>query len=126
MDLNKFCECVREKYPAISKKADIEYDKYWNSIVKMEFSSYSWFESLANALNLEMKKKASVESHIELLEFISSQFSVGIEEVRNAIDVAFVENLFWQVSATEAKPYWQVLPNNLRNLYVGFHSHTPL
>jgi hypothetical protein len=126
MDLDEFCESIKKKYPEISSKADTEYDKYWNSIVKTDFSSYSWFESLANALNSEMKKKVSIEKYKVLLETIGKEYRVGVDEVKKAIDVAFVENLFWQVSASDASIYWEALPKNLQALYVGFHSHTPL
>ena len=126
MDLDEFCERIKKQYPEISDKADTEYDKYWNSIVKMEFSSYSWFESLANALNSEMKKKVSIEKYRSLLETVSKEYKVGVDEVKKAIDVAFVENLFWQVSASDASIYWEALPKNLQDLYVGFHSRAPL
>ncbi|WP_459874025.1 DUF7674 family protein [Endothiovibrio diazotrophicus] len=47
-------------------------------------------------------------------------------EVRNCIDVAFTENLFWQVKEENATPHWELLPSNLRDLHVGFHGRTPL
>jgi len=126
MNLDEFCESIKKQYPEISDKADIEYEKYWNSLVKMEFSSYSWFKSLANALNSEMKRKVAVAKHKALLETVSNECKVGVAEVKNAIDVAFVENLFWQVPASEASMYWDALPKDLQALYVGFHSRTPL
>lgn len=126
MDLNAFCNSIREHYPDISGKADKLYDRYWNYLVEMEFSSYSWFESLANALNEEMKRGTSAQDYISLFNEISQEYISGQEEVKKAIDVSFVENLYWQVREHEAKPFWEVMPINLKELYIGFHGRTPL
>jgi hypothetical protein len=126
MDLDAFCKSVKEKYPDISRKADRAYDEYWNSLVEMEFSSYSWFESLANALNEEMKRKVSAQEYVSQFNEISQEYSKGESEVEKAIDVAFVENLYWQVPADKARPFWEIMPSNLKELYVGFHGRSPL
>lgn len=51
---------------------------------------------------------------------------VGSDDVKNAIHIAFTENLFWQIPARKALPYWETLPKNLQALYIGFHGHAPL
>lgn len=126
MDLDKFCENIRSQYLEVSRRADRDYDYYWNRLVQMEFSPYSWFESLARAINSDMLANELAEKHAELFQTISKEFSVGTKKVRNAIDVAFVENLFWQVPADKAKNYWEILPENLKELYLGFHGRTTL
>lgn len=126
MDLDTFFRKIKETYPEISAKADKVYDEYWNRLVQMEFSSYAWFESLANALNSEMKKKVVADNYQALLKTISEEYDLGENGVMNAIDVAFVENLFWQVQRDDAQPYWEVMPDNLKELYVGFHRQEPL
>ncbi len=126
MELDEFCENIKAKYPDISLRADALYDAYWNDLIEMEFSSYSWFESLANAINDRMKKKCPAVEYMPILRAISEEFGQGNSEVDKAIDVAFVENLFWQVLPADAEPYWSVMPNNLKELYVGFHSKPPL
>ncbi|WP_444902864.1 hypothetical protein ACJJH9_06860 [Microbulbifer sp. DLAB2-AF] len=126
MDLDTFCRQIKETYPEISAHADKLYDDYWNRLVQTEFSSYSWFESLANALNSEMKKKVAADNYQALLEIISSEYEHGESGIMKAIDVAFVENLFWQVNSDNARPYWEVMPKNLKGLYVGFHGQAPL
>ncbi|WP_444892215.1 hypothetical protein ACJJIE_15000 [Microbulbifer sp. TRSA001] len=126
MDLDTFCRQIREAYPEISAQADKLYDEYWNRLVQTEFSSYSWFESLANALNSEMKKKVIADNYQALLKTISSVYEHGESGIMKAIDVAFVENLFWQVNSDNAWPYWEVMPKNLKGLYVEFHGQAPL
>lgn len=53
-----FYVAVRLQFPDISLKADKEYVEYWGEAIEEIHSgaAYSWFESLANALNTEMKQ----------------------------------------------------------------------
>ena len=88
--------------------------------------AYSWFESLAKALNSEMLKGISLKTHEPVFNFINQALVGCSKEVRTCIDVAFVENLFWQVPSLKAELYWQELPQPLKELYVGFHHRTPL
>ncbi|RDH41181.1 DUF7674 family protein [Zooshikella ganghwensis] len=113
----------RETFPDLTEKTDKEHIRRWSE-VDPDFA-YSWFESLANALNNEMNKKISVSKYSEVFEFIRSHFMNGNKEARNCIDVAFTENLFWQVKPENAKPYWDALPNVLKELYVDFHNRKP-
>lgn len=126
MNLDDFCLSIKNEYPDISKNADKLYDDYWNSLVEMEFSAYSWFESLANALNEEMNRQACAVDYISLLTTISQSFVKGDDEVRNTIDTAFVENLYWKIPVDKATPFWDVMPNNLKALYIEFHNRTPV
>jgi len=126
MTRDEFCSFIKEKFPTISKKADKEYVRRWDDYVDDEYYSYSWFEALANALNSEMNKNIPADNYKELLEFISAVFNSGCEEIKKAIDVAFVENLFWAVYENKSESYWTLLPENLKKLYVDFHGKTPL
>jgi len=123
---DEFCKSIKARYPVISAKADAEYQRLWDDF-EGEHYSYSWFEALANALNKEMNKKVSVTEHQELLAVIGSSFESGDEAIRQCIDVAFVENLFWQVTPLEfMTAYWSALPENLKELYIAFHGRGPL
>ena len=117
-------QAVRERFPEITTKADKEHINYWGNI-DPEFA-YSWFESLSKALNSEMLKGVSFKSHESLFSLITQSLAGCGKEVHTSIDVAFVENLFWQVPGPKAEPYWQELPGPLKELYVGFHHRTPL
>ncbi|QTA80964.1 Uncharacterized protein dnl_32810 [Desulfonema limicola] len=121
--LDIYCE-IREKFPIITEKADLEHVRNWGDI-DPDFA-YSWFESLANALNNEMTRNVSPKKYEDIFRYLSISFSNGDKEVRNCIDAAFTENLFWKVEAVKAKPYWELLPNNLKDLYVSFHRKNPL
>lgn len=126
MNLDDFCNDIKKRFPYISSRADQEYDAYWNSLVEMEFSSYFWFESLTNAINREMRRNTPPEDCLSLFDAIGQRYRDGQSEVKNAIDVAFVENLFWQVPGGDSMPFWEIMPCNLKELYVGFHGRKPL
>lgn len=125
MSVLDFYYRFKERFPAITLKADKEYFDYWGEFENDELSAHVWFESLANALNKEMGKRISAETHRELFEFISNQFLCGSEGVQKCIDVAFTENLFWNVVPEKIEPYWQLLPDVLKKLYIGFHGRKP-
>ena len=124
MSRDKFCEEVKAKFPAISAKADREYIRQWGDF-ETDLYSYSWFESLANALNIEMDKGVPPKDYQDLFSFVSNGFLKGDEDTQNAIDVAFVENLFWNVSSSASELYWNTLPENLKDLYLSFHRKKP-
>ncbi|MDD0844294.1 DUF7674 family protein [Pseudomonas sp. Gutcm_11s] len=117
------CEVVRSAFPDIAAKADREYLAYWGE--PFPEYEYSWFQSLANALNAQMKKAVAPANHLPLFTLISDALGDCSAEVRNCIDVSFVENLFWQVPADRAEGYWQQLPAPLKQLYLGFHRRAP-
>ena len=115
---------VRERYPEITVAADRIHGRTWGEPAP-EFA-YSWFESLANALNGEMNKGVDPGKYIKLFSLFSQTLQGCSPEVKECIDVAFVENLFWQVPGDKAEPYWAKLPASLKALYTGFHGRPPL
>lgn len=113
----------RDRFPDITEKADQEHIRLWSE-VDPDFA-YSWFASLANALNYEMQKEVQADQYSQVFEFIRRHFINGDKEVRNCIDVAFTENLFWRVKPEHARPYWDAFPDILQELYVAFHNRKP-
>jgi len=115
---------VRDRYPEITEAADRVHVKMWGEL-DPEFA-YSWFESLANALNGDMNKGINASNHMKLFSFFNQALQGCSPEIKNCIDVAFVENLFWQVPSAKAEPYWAKLPASLKELYMRFHNRAPL
>jgi hypothetical protein len=87
--------------------------------------AYLWFEGLAEVLNNAMRDGVDAGDHGPLLQFLDGQFTSGGPGVRDCLDVAFVENLFWEVPAALAAPHWHRLPEGLKSLYLGFHGRAP-
>ncbi|WP_431478581.1 DUF7674 family protein [Massilia eburnea] len=120
-----FYLAARERFPALAQKADRKYLKYWNE-QPLAAEPYSWFESAANALNDDMQREDSLVECSQFFEFVTNVFASASEEVRQCIDVSFVENLFWQVPPAKAAAYWSKLPPPLQTLYLGFHNKPPI
>jgi hypothetical protein len=123
--LDDFCNLIKKQFPEISEKADREYARQWDDIQDSEFYSYSWFEALSNALNREMCRATSALEYCDLFSTISSHFETGDDDIKKCVDVAFVENLFWEVPKLKSEPYWKVMPENLKQLYLAFHRRPP-
>ncbi len=116
-------QAVKAKFPLLCRMADEMHLRRWG-----EFDpelSYAWFESLAQALNREMSRQIDARVHRPLLSYLSGVLPSASEPVRQCIDVAFVENLFWQVPQAKCRPYWECLPPRLRALYLDFHRREP-
>ena len=113
----------RTNYPEATELADNEHIRTWDEIG--QDLPYSWFESLANAINAEMNRLTEAEKYKEIFEFIRNNYMLGNSEVKNCIDASFTENLFWQVPPNQAEPYWAIFPEKLKELYVEFHRSEP-
>lgn len=111
---------VREKFPAISAAADHFHEKRWGDMLDTGVE-YAWFEALADALNEEVRREVPQATHLPVFQFLAGAFQAGSEPVQQCIDVAFVENLFWQVPSAKCAPYWEKLPPRLKQLYTSFH-----
>lgn len=125
MNIEEYCKDIKSKFPEVSQLSDQLYDDYWNYLVETEFSSYSWLESLAKAINRRMSHTNIHDDITEIFRITSNAYSIGDSELRKAIDVAFVENLFGQVSKENCSHFWRTLPSNLQHLYIGFHGRPP-
>lgn len=125
METNQaFYFAFREQFPEFSTHADREYFKYWGD--NSEIGAYSWFHSLANAINREMQSGSRLTDITDVFAYMGKAFLNDSDEVKDCIDVSFVENLFWQVSPQKSEPYWLRLPDTLKKLYVDFHGQPPL
>ena len=122
---SSFFLAARERFPALAQRADRHCLNYWREPPSAQ-TAYSWFESAANALNDEMRREGSLVACSEFFGFVASIFASGSEEVRQCIDVSFVENLFRQVPPSKAAAYWKKLPRQLQELYLDFHNKPPL
>ena len=114
----------RKRFPEETAKSDVEHIRYWGEI-DPEYA-YSWFESLAKAMNQDMENSIPSTEYKEILEFLRKRFVSGDEEEKKCLDVSFVENLFWRVSVGNAKPYWNSLPEIFKKLYKDFHRREPI
>lgn len=78
-----------------------------------------------STLNAQMGIPEQCAEFPSLFKYFDMKFRTGGKEIKNCIDVSFVENLFWQVSPRNAAPVWTILPKNLQQLYIDFHGRAP-
>lgn len=123
MTVQKMFDEFRSKFPDITEKADTEHIPLWDEPTPE--CAFEWFESLAKAINREMAREAPVAVYRPVFEYFRSRYLMGDDEDKKCIDVSFVENLFWQIKSEKAGPYWQALPDLLKNLHVQFHGCAP-
>jgi hypothetical protein len=121
--LLQFYRETRERFPGIVEKTDKEHMKAgWEP---RDEDAYMWFHSLADMFNEEMRQQRSPELAGAVFDFVRDQFLMGTADVRNCIDVSFVENLYWRVPPEKARLYWLRMPDLLKKLYLGFHGKPP-
>jgi hypothetical protein len=118
----QFYRETRERFPAILKDVDKVHLRTWEV---GDEDAYMWFHSLAEMFNENMRMNMRLDISGSVFNYMGDRFMTGGGEIRNCIDVAFVENLFWQVSPERARPYWARMPDLLKRLYLGFHSKPP-
>ena len=116
---------VSALFPELSAKADRAFFDYWGHAPGAQ-DAYSWFGSLASALNADMNRAVDAGFHAPVLDCIADALDGCSTELFACLDVSFVENLFWRVSANKAAPYWQQMPEALKVLYCRFHGNAPL
>ena len=121
-DIVEMYEDFREQYPELTKIADAIHVAVWD---RVDEAIYCWFESLAEALNRQMGLADRNIDFTSAFSFFDGKYRKGSKDVRDCIDVSFVENLFWRVRQEDAAPVWDLLPEHLQELYLGFHGRPP-
>ena len=123
MDLEDMYENFRHQYPALAAVADARHSEAFGTFE--DGTIFLWFESLAHALNAEMRSSKEDIKLNAVFGYFDVAFRTGNQEVRNCIDVSLVENLFWGVSPKLAVPAWASLPRSLKQLFTDFHGRSP-
>ena len=123
MTLIEIYDDLHTEFPDISETADLMHRELWGEVDQQNV--YHWFESLANSLNGRMQKNADVMLFSGVFECLRRAYIQGDSHIQDCVNVSFTENLFWKVEASKARPYWDVFPDILKNLYIGFHSRAP-
>lgn len=113
----------RKRFPEMAQAADTRHVKIWDSVD--DETAYSWFESLAGAINDQISAAEKDTDLLSVFSFFDKQLQGSDTEVKNCIDVSFVENLFWQLRPSSVADAWDAMPNSLRQLYLKFHGQPP-
>lgn len=90
-----------------------------------EVMTTSRMEEFAKATT-EAFANGDIESARAYLSFMSKRAEEGTPVEHEFIDAYYVENLFWPHGTTAARLGWRHVPDNLKKLFVDFHSRSPL
>ena len=116
-------EDFRQNFSELSALVDADQSAYLDSVGLG--TPFFWFECLANYINKEMNREVPPNEYQQVFKYFRSTYLFSTEEVRECIDVSFIENLFHNVSTAKATPYWTALPDLLCDLYINFHHRSP-
>lgn len=107
----KMKEAIAARFPQEAEASD----------ARMEFfdeDAYeTWLERFCDTTNAAMARRDEVRVD-EHLSFVSQQLAKGDEEMRQALDVAYVENLMWNLDTDAKRWAWPRIPSNLKKLYI--------
>ena len=120
--LGMYCD-FRSRFPEMAQAADTRHVKKWARV--NDATAYSWFESLAGAINDQISAAEKDTDLLSVFSFFDEQLQGSDMEVKNCIDVSFVENLFWEVRPSSAANAWDAMPNSMQQRYLKFHGQPP-
>jgi len=107
----KMKEAVAARFPEEAKATDAHMEFY-------DADAYeTWLERFCDTTNAAMAERDEqrVDAH---LSFMSLHLEQGDADVRRAIDVAYTENLMWNLDVCAKRWAWPRIPANLKQLYV--------
>ncbi len=78
----------------------------------------TWLERFCDTTNDAMARRDEqrVKAH---LSFISQQLEHADDDMRRALDVAYAENLMWNLDLDAKRWAWPRIPSNLKQLFVS-------
>ena len=113
----------RSSFPELSANVDESQKKYLNEIALG--TPFFWFECLATYINNEMSSEVDPKNYKPVFEYFRSNYLFSGAQVKECIDVSFIENLFHNVNSQKTEPYWVALPDLLKDMYFNFHQNRP-
>lgn len=119
MDLQQFYKKFRTLFPVLALAVDRHYEDslYGGFDDENQRIQPAWFECLADVLNKRMGNPEYRDEMLDVFKFCDSSFCSGQPDVKECIDVCFVENLFHGVTRQVSKSVWPTLPKKLQQMY---------
>lgn len=115
-EIKAFIQVIRSGLPETANWADaLLHERGWEL---EDVEDYLWVEALADVTNQSIHQRDE-RSFLGQVELVARQYDGGSKPMRNCIDVAYVENLMWNLPDHDKKWAWSRLPENLKKLYVA-------
>jgi hypothetical protein len=110
-----FLSDICEAFPEVRSRME-RHDDYMTTSKMQEFA-----EATTEAFG-----RGDCVRAVEYLTFMSERVKDCNPREFEFIDVYYVENLFWPHGTRAAKIGWPMVPANLKELFLGFHSDPPI
>jgi hypothetical protein len=116
-EVRELVKCVRTSLPNAAARADQFMLSRGFDREDLEVMTYVWLETFAEVTNDAARERdgAAIQAHTELL---AKQYQSGGKAVRDAIDIAYAENLMWDLDDAARAWAWPRFSETVRRLYV--------
>ncbi len=81
-----------------------------------DWSCYFFLEAFVDITNKYLRKREYTKA-IEHLVYVEKKMKNGNDELVSLLDVAYIENLLWDLERDEKKRAWKYLPIGIQNRY---------
>src|ERR1700744_5225545 len=103
---------IAARFPEDAETTDAQMEFY------DEDAYETWLERFCDTTNAAMALRNEQRVH-EHFSFISQQLQQADDDMRRALDVAYTENLMWNLDVDAKRWAWPRIPANLKALYVA-------
>ena len=113
-EIRRFVKEIRTKFPNVGPL--MEKHESWALTFLME--------EFANLTTI-LLNQGDLEEALEQLQYMSEKLGTATKAEFEYIDVYYTEHLFWKGTKEGIELGWPLVPDNLKKLYLDFHSKPP-
>ena len=81
-----------------------------------DWSCYFFLEFFVDVTSRHLQRREYTQATAHL-EYIEKKMKYGDDELESLLDVAYIENLLWELKPHEKKRVWEYLPTGIQNRY---------
>jgi hypothetical protein len=108
---------IRQRFPqSASLTDDWMRERGWDELEELEEAPHTWVEAFADRTTEAAREEnwSLVQEHSE---FFAAEYRKGPEAVRQLVDVAYAENLMWNLDSRGKVLAWPYIAEEVRKLY---------
>jgi hypothetical protein len=116
-----FREKLKARFPEDAARATANTEQYWGCPWE-EITDHGcgvWFEKFGAQTAAAMRRRDE-ETVLAHLQCISERLQTADKQLADAIDVSYMENLFYKLDKRSQRWGWLRIPQNLKDLYIQF------
>jgi hypothetical protein len=107
---------IRQRFPEESKRTDQwQMDRGWEKL-ELDEAPHLWVEAFADRTT-EAARAANWSAVKDHTEFMAAEYRNGSDPVKNLVDVAYAENLMWNLEDSDRVEAWPYVDKVVQELY---------